>query len=113
MVNAGRYSRGAVAMAFEMIGGVESFAEWAEENKGDFYTKMFTKLIGRETEVKQSDDVESLLDALDGEATDITDAEIVEVEEIIDEDDLEPVDTKRLRMMRAAEMYANAEPLED
>ena len=31
MVNAGRYSRGAVIAAFEMIGGLDTFAEWADE----------------------------------------------------------------------------------
>ena len=68
IVNAGRYSRGAVLMAFEMIGGMETFAEWASENQTDYYTKMFTKLIGREVEHKSTDSVENMLKILDGEA---------------------------------------------
>lgn len=73
MVNAGRYSRGAVIAAFEMIGGISTFAEWADENKSDFYTKMLGKTIGREVETKSSDSVEEYLKILDGEAEDITD----------------------------------------
>lgn len=73
MVNAGRYSRGAVIAAFEMMGGLESFADWAMENKTEFYTKMFGKTIGREMEVKSSDSVEEYLKILDGEMEDVTD----------------------------------------
>lgn len=73
MVNAGRYSRGAVIAAFQMIGGLETFADWAEENKGEFYTKLMGKTIGREVETKSSDNLESMLEILDGEAEDITD----------------------------------------
>ncbi len=73
MVNAGRYSRGAVIAAFEMMGGIETFAEWADENKSEFYTKLFGKTIGREMETKSSDSVEEYLKILDGEAEDITD----------------------------------------
>jgi len=39
-VNAGRYSRAAIVAAFEMIGGVDEFADWAKLNKTEFYTKI-------------------------------------------------------------------------
>lgn len=114
-VNAGRYSRAAVIMAFEMTGGIEGFAEWADENRGDFYTKMFSKLIGREVEATSSDDVEDLLSVLDVECEDVTDAEIIEDNEPISAftaaDILEPTKLE-LRMVRAAAQYADAEPLD-
>lgn len=72
-VNAGKYARAMIVMAYEMMGGAETFAEWAMNNKGDFYTKMFTKIIGRENEdAKGTDPVESYLAVLDLEADDIT-----------------------------------------
>lgn len=64
MKNASRYSRNAVLTAFEMIGGTEAMANWAEENPGEFYTKIFTKTIQKEVEVTQKNDVESLLEQL-------------------------------------------------
>ncbi len=73
MVNAGRYSRGAVIAAFEMMGGLDTFVDWASENKSEYYTKMFAKTIGREVENKSSDSVEEYLKILDGEAEDVTD----------------------------------------
>lgn len=70
-VNAGKYSRAAVIAAFEMMGGLETFAEWADENKSEFYTKMFGKVIGREVEHKTPDSLEDILGILDGEAEEI------------------------------------------
>ena len=72
-VNAGKFARAQILMAFEMMGGVASFTEWAMNNKGDFYTKMFTKVIGREVEEqKGADPVEAYLAVLDLEAEEIT-----------------------------------------
>ena len=111
-VNAGRYSRAAVIMAFEMNGGIQGFAEWAEENPSEFYTKLFGKLIGRETEVTKADDVEDLLSVLDGECEEITEAEVITADEMaIIKDPFEPTQ-RDLRMARAASQYADAEPLD-
>jgi len=61
----GRYAREAVVTAFEMIGGVDSLADWAGKNPGEFYTKLFPKVIAREVEVGASGGVEELLRRLD------------------------------------------------
>lgn len=74
MVSTGKYARNAVMTAFEMIGGVNRMAEWADENPGEFYTKLFGKTITREVEQTKSDDLEGLLEAIDAEV------EVVDVE---------------------------------
>jgi len=105
MINAGRYSRGAVIAAFEMMGGIEAFALWAVENQSEFYTKMFGKVIGRELEVKSSDGLEDMLTILDGEADEIEEAEIAK--------EMPPMKTMsetQYRMAMAAEKYARNEP---
>lgn len=83
MVSAGRKSSQLVLDVFEMIGGVEAMAEWAEENPGEFYTKLFTKTIRQEADVRHTLGVEDMLDELDdaeedgmildGEYEDVTD----------------------------------------
>jgi hypothetical protein len=92
ITHAGRYAREAVLVAFEMIGGVERMADWANQNPGEFYTKLYTKVITREVEVSASEGIEDLLLRLDragrsetllGVAEDdedehVVDAEIVE-----------------------------------
>lgn len=65
MVNASKYARNAVLTAFEMIGGTQEFANWASNNKADFYTKMFAKTIQKDVEIGTKDDIESLLDRVD------------------------------------------------
>lgn len=83
MVNAGRYARRSVLTVYEMIGGDEAMAEWAEENPGEFYTKMFTKVVGKEVEHNASESVEALLERLDeAEATgEVVDADYELVED--------------------------------
>lgn len=51
--------------AFEMIGGVDRFADWADKNPGDFYTKLLPKVIAKPVEVSMSEGVETLLERLD------------------------------------------------
>lgn len=65
MVSAGKKSSKLVLDVFDMIGGVEAMAEWAEENKGEFYTKLFSKTITRESEVNHTIGVEDMLDELE------------------------------------------------
>jgi len=65
MVNAAKYAKSAVLTAFEMIGGTEELAKWGRQNRGEFYTKLFTKTIQKDFEVGSKDDVESLLDKID------------------------------------------------
>lgn len=65
ILHAGRYARECVLVAFEMIGGVERMASWATANPGEFYTKLYTKVITREVEVSASEGVEDLLLRLD------------------------------------------------
>lgn len=115
VVNGGRFARGAVLLAYEMIGGTEALAEWAEENKGDFYTKMFGKVIGREVEHNVSDSVEALLDKLDAGV--LENAEVVDVKpeqieeaEIIEEIGPPKRNSYRSMLRQKADLYASGEP---
>ena len=63
----GRYARGAVLFAFEKMGGPEKLAEWGEANPDEFYTKLFPKIIARESEVTHHKTVDQLMDVLDGD----------------------------------------------
>ena len=63
--SAGRYARDQVMLAYEMIGGIDAFAEWAQANKGDFYTKMFNKTVRTESEVTERRTIEDELKDLD------------------------------------------------
>lgn len=111
IVNAGRFARGATIMAFEMMGGIENFVQWAENNETEFYTKMFGKVIGREVENKNSDSVESLLKILDGEAEDVTPEPVVKT---IPPHVQEPTKMKpsmRDRLNKSAEKYFASEAL--
>ncbi len=112
IVSAGKYSRAAIIAAFEMNGGVTAFAEWAELNKTEFYTKLFPKLIGREAEEKEPDNVEDLLFEMD--ADDVEDADFEDVPDTEDHKPSRPVRTAGLaeRMAGAADMYAEGEPAE-
>jgi hypothetical protein len=65
IAHAGRYARECVLTAFEMIGGVERMADWADKNPGEFYTKLFPKVISKEVEVTASEGIEELLLRLD------------------------------------------------
>lgn len=82
IAHAGRYARESVLIAFEMIGGVDRLAAWAEQNPTEFYTRLFGKVITRETEVSAGSGVEELLAQLDrGNPYDdapIQDAEIID-----------------------------------
>ncbi len=104
VVNAGNYSRASIIAAFEMNGGLEAFADWAEDNKTEFYTKLFTKLIGREAvaEAPKGDKVEDLLDFLDLEAEDVTGVEEPEATAM-------PVSKIRSRLAKKAALYAAGE----
>lgn len=107
MVSASKVSRGAVMVAFEMMGGVEEFANWAMLNPHDFYTKMFGKTIGREVEHSQATAPEDILDILDGEAEDITD---LKFEDLPAEDAQQPA--MDLRLSRMAGIYAEGEDID-
>jgi hypothetical protein len=85
MQSAGKRSRQMVQDAFQMIGGVEAFAQWAQDNPTDFYTKLFSKTITTESEISHNVGIEALLDdldaeensgtVLDGEYEEVTDSE--------------------------------------
>lgn len=71
----GRYAGQMVLTAFDMIGGVDRFAAWAEKNPTDFYTKVFPKVIAKPVEHGVTKDVEALLERLD--AVDASDRAMV------------------------------------
>lgn len=76
----GKYARSAVLFAFENMGGPEKLAEWAEENPDEFYTKLFPKIIARESEVTHHKTVDQLMDVIDGDYLvegDVDDAEFL------------------------------------
>lgn len=61
----GRYAGRMVLTAFDMIGGVDRLADWADKNPGEFFTKVFPKVIAKPHEVGVSEGVEALLERLD------------------------------------------------
>lgn len=61
----GRYAGRMVLTAFDMMGGVDRLADWADKNPGEFFTKVFPKVIAKPVEHNVSEGVESLLDKLD------------------------------------------------
>lgn len=63
--HAGRYARENVLIAYEMIGGVDRMADWANRNPDLFFTRLFTKVITRELEIGATEGVEDLLMRLD------------------------------------------------
>lgn len=65
LAHSGKYARNAVMLAFEMIGGTERLAEWANDNPGEFYTKLFSKTITRETDHNVNVGIEDALEHLD------------------------------------------------
>lgn len=76
----GKYMNCEVALVYQEIGGSEGFADWARENRTDFYTKIVPKIMQRNVEHRASDGVEELLRRLDeqdrgvlidGECTDV------------------------------------------
>lgn len=68
MANSGKHLRNSVAAAFEMIGGTQALAEWAQVNKGDFYTKLMPKLIVKEIQVDDRRSIDDMVLELDGVA---------------------------------------------
>lgn len=65
IAHAGRYARECVLIAFEMIGGVERMADWADKNPDAFFTKLYPKVITKEVEIQASEGIEDLLLRLD------------------------------------------------
>lgn len=72
LANVGRYHRDAISTAFEMIGGIQRLADWADKNETEFFTKLYPKLVPKEVEVGTSEGVEDLLRKLDTELIDVT-----------------------------------------
>ena len=63
----GKYARSAVLFAFEQMDGPQGLAKWAQDNKDEFYTKLFPKIIARESEVTHHRSVDQLMDVIDGD----------------------------------------------
>lgn len=63
----GKYARGAVLFAFEEMGGPPALTAWAQDNPDEFYTKLFPKIIARESEVTHHKTVDQLMDVIDGD----------------------------------------------
>lgn len=63
----GKYARSAVLYAFEEMGGPDGLTAWGIANPDEFYTKLFPKIIARESEVTHHKTVDQLMDIIDGE----------------------------------------------
>lgn len=50
----GKYSGALVMSAFEQMGGLPMLVDWAQQNRTDFYTKIWGKTIQRSTAVEHS-----------------------------------------------------------
>lgn len=61
----GRYAGMTVMTAFEMVGGVDRLADWADKNYGEFATKLLPKVIAKPVEHHVSEGVEDLISKLD------------------------------------------------
>lgn len=61
----GRYAGQMVITAFDMMGGVERLADWADKNPDRFFTAVFPKIIAKPVEHTVSEGVEHLLEKLD------------------------------------------------
>lgn len=53
----GKYAGAMVLATFEQIGGMKRFAEWADSNPTDYFTKIFPKMISRSQQVEVSGSV--------------------------------------------------------
>lgn len=111
--NAGKFARGAVVSAFELMGGVHSFTQWARENPNEYYTKIFSKLIGKEVEQNNTETVETALkrlSILDGDYEIVEEDEPEEIEEIEEVEDTPPPRVcKKFVLSAMAEAYAEGE----
>jgi hypothetical protein len=67
--NIGRHAGAVVLTVFEQVGGTDRMAEWADENPGEFFTKIFTKIISapKQVEVTGKISIEEAVKALDAQ----------------------------------------------
>lgn len=79
----GKYARQSVLFAFEQMGGPQALTEWAQTNKGEFFTKLFPKIIAKESEVKVTRDIDALMDLIDGDY-EVVDGATVEEAVVLD-----------------------------
>ena len=79
----GRYAGAAVLAVFEMTGGAERMARWADDHYGDYATKVFPKLIQRSQSVEHSGTV-TLDDAITRLESQTIEADYEEVEPTYD-----------------------------
>lgn len=63
-----KYLKNAGVAVFHMIGGVERMARWADKNEGEYFTKIYPKLIDKSVEINDMRSIEDVIDELDDEA---------------------------------------------
>lgn len=66
-----KYLKNAGIAVFHMIGGVERMAKWADANEGDYYTKIWPKLLEKQVEITDMRTIEDVVGELDNEAIDV------------------------------------------
>lgn len=69
--NAGKRAKEAALVAFVVNGGEAWLAVWAKKNPGEYFTKIFPKLIDRSVEIKDTRGIEDIIDQLDAEGGDL------------------------------------------
>lgn len=71
-----RRSNTAVQDTFDLIGGVPALAVWADANRGEFYTKLYTKTIQGNLQQEHSGEITVYSKvprtAIDGDYEDVT-----------------------------------------
>ena len=60
-----QFLREVMGSTFHRIGGIDAFAEWASQNKTDFYTKLWIKLLPDSSQLNEQER-EKVLDAMLG-----------------------------------------------
>lgn len=81
--NLNRQAKTNLEEAFFELGGVPALVRWAKKNRGEFYTKLWARLIPKDVQLGPSEGLEEMLAILAEkhrqEDGDIIDAEVTEV----------------------------------
>lgn len=58
----GQFARNTIMAVHNALGGAQAMAEWAADNRTDFYTKLFPRIVTKEVEQRHSgEDLEHII----------------------------------------------------
>ena len=63
----GRLARENIVTVFEQMGGTEAMAEWARENRTEFYSRIYARMLPSEAHVTTESDARPLVEMSDAE----------------------------------------------